>query len=152
MGRDINIDASLEPAPIAGDRRLIGRLVSNLVDNALRHNVPGGTARIVVRAGASDVDLAVINTGPVVPAAEVDRLLQPFQRLAGDRVGHGEGLGLGLSIVAAIANAHDAALEVKPGADGGLEISVRFERAPDADRVAASPADANAVEVGLVET
>ncbi len=151
-GRDIHVDASVEPAPIAGDRRLIGRLVSNLVDNALRHNVPGGTARIVVRARASDVDLAVINTGPVVPAAEVDRLLQPFQRLTRDRVGHGEGLGLGLSIVAAIANAHDAALEVKPGADGGLEISVRFERAPDADRVAASPADANAVEVGLVET
>ncbi len=151
-GRDIHVDASLEPAPIAGDRRLIGRLVSNLVDNALRHNVPGGTARIVVRAGAGDVDLAVINTGPVVPAGEVDRLLQPFQRLAGDRVGHGEGLGLGLSIVAAIANAHDAALEVKPGADGGLEISVRFERAPDADQVAASAVDTNAVEVGLVET
>jgi signal transduction histidine kinase len=94
----------------------------------------------------------VINTGPVVPEGEVDRLLAPFQRLAGDRVGHGEGLGLGLSIVAAITNAHDAALEVMPRAEGGLEISVRFARAPDADRMGTSPVDAHAVEVGLVET
>jgi signal transduction histidine kinase len=151
-GRGIQVDGSLEPASIAGDRRLIGRLVSNLVDNALRYNVPGGTARIVVRARPSDVDLAVINTGPVVPAAEVDRLLQPFQRLAGDRVGHGEGLGLGLSIVAAIAKAHDAALDVKPNAQGGLEIDVRFRRVPEADGVATPFADADAVEVGLVET
>jgi signal transduction histidine kinase len=151
-GRGIHVQASLQPAQIAGDRRLIGRLVSNLVDNALRYNVPGGTARIEVRAGASDVDLAVINTGPVVPAAEVDRLLQPFQRLAGNRIGHGEGLGLGLSIVAAIASAHHATLEVKPGAEGGLEVVVRFGRAPAADAVATSPTDAHAVEVGLVET
>jgi signal transduction histidine kinase len=151
-GRGVRVDASLKAAPIAGDRRLIGRLVSNLVDNALRYNVPGGTAGIVVRAGASDVDLTVINTGPVVPEGEVDRLLAPFQRLAGDRVGHGEGLGLGLSIVAAIANAHDAALEVMPRAEGGLEISVRFARAPDADRMGTLPVDAHAVEVGLVET
>jgi signal transduction histidine kinase len=151
-GRGIHVDASLEPVAIAGDRRLIGRLVSNLVDNALRYNIPGGTARIVVRAEASDVDLAVINTGPVVPAAEVDRLLQPFQRLAGARVGHGESLGLGLSIVAAIANAHNAALEVKPGAHGGLEVNARFARAPEGDGVAVTPRDARGVEVGLAET
>jgi signal transduction histidine kinase len=151
-GRCVHVDASLEPAPIAGDRRLIGRLVSNLVDNALRYNVPGGTAGIVVRAGASDVEFTVINTGPVVPEGEVDRLLAPFQRLAGDRVGHSEGFGLGLSIVAAITNAHNAALDVTPRAEGGLEISVRFARAPDADRLGISPADENAVEVGLVET
>ncbi|MFZ0972171.1 MAG: ATP-binding protein [Solirubrobacteraceae bacterium] len=126
--RAIQIDASLEPAPISGDRRLIERLVSNLVDNALRHNIPGGTARVGVRALAGEVEIAVANTGPLVPAQEVERLLQPFQRLAGDRVGHGEGLGLGLSIVAAIARAHQAALDVKPGAEGGLEISVRFAR------------------------
>jgi len=150
--RGIDVDALLEPAPILGDRRLIARLVSNLVDNAVRHNARGGTARIVVRTGPSDVDLAVVNTGPVVPAAEIDRLLQPFQRLAGDRVGHGDGVGLGLSIVAAIANGHDAVLDVKPGAHGGLEVSVRFARAPDADREAASPLHSEAVGLGLVET
>jgi signal transduction histidine kinase len=131
--RSIQIDASLEPAPISGDRRLIERLVSNLVDNALRHNTPGGTARVAVRALAGEVEIAVANTGPFVPAQEVGRLLQPFQRVAGDRVGHGEGLGLGLSIVAAIARAHQAALDVKPGAEGGLEISVRFARLRDGE-------------------
>ena len=120
----------------------------------MRHNVPGGTAsacRVRARRGPRERSRSS-TPGPVVPAEEVERLLQPFQRLAGDRVGHGEGLGLGLSIVAAIANAHDAALEVRPGAGGGLEISVRFARAPDADRVAASHRGRNAVEVGLVET
>ena len=150
--RGIRVDVSLEAAPILGDRRLIGRLVSNLVDNALRHNVPGGSVRIVVRTWANDVELSVVNTGPMVPAAEVDRLLQPFQRLAGDRVGHGEGLGLGLSIVAAIANGHDATLEVKPGAEGGLDVSVGFARAPKPDGTPALPPDAQAVELGLFET
>ena len=126
--------------------------MSNLVDNALRHNVPGGSARIVVRTRANDVELSVVNTGPMVPAAEVDRLLQPFQRLAGDRVGHGEGLGLGLSIVAAIANGHDATLEVKPGAEGGLDVSVGFARAPEPDGTPALPPDAQAVGLGLFET
>ena len=150
--RGIRVDVSLEPAPILGDRRLIGRLVSNLVDNALRHNVPGGSARIVVRTRANDVELSVVNTGPMVPAAEVDRLLQPFQRLAGDRVGHGEGLGLGLSIVAAIANGHDATLDLKPGAEGGLDVSVGFARAPEPDGMPALPADGQAVGLGLFET
>jgi signal transduction histidine kinase len=150
--RGVEIETSVEPVPISGDRRLIERLVSNLLDNALRHNDPGGTARIVVRAGASEVDLAVDNTGPLVPAEEVDRLLQPFQRLAGDRVSHGGGLGLGLSIVPAVANAHDAALEVKPGAHGGLEIRVRFARATGEDPDAAPAVDPRAVGVGVVET
>jgi signal transduction histidine kinase len=131
--RAIQIDASLEPAAISGDRRLIELLVSNLVDNAVRHNIPGGTVRVAVRALAGEVEIAVANTGGVVPAQEVERLLQPFQRLAGDRVGHGEGLGLGLSIVAAIARAHQAALDVKPGAEGGLEIGVRFARLHDGE-------------------
>ena len=88
---------------------------------------------MAVRALAGGVEIAVANTGPFVPAQEVGRLLQPFQRVAGDRVGHGEGLGLGLSIVAAIARAHQAALDVKPGAEGGLEISVRFARLRDGE-------------------
>jgi signal transduction histidine kinase len=150
--RGVHLDISLEPAPIAGDRRLIERLVSNLVDNALRYNVVGGTARVVVTAGVRQVDLAVANSGPMVPAEEVDRLLQPFQRLAGDRVGHREGLGLGLSIVAAIANGHGAALEVAPGAEGGLEVRVRFARRSGAEPAGAPPQDAQAVGLGLVET
>ena len=149
---DVHLDVSLEAGRIAGDRRLIGRLVSNLVDNALRYNVRGGSARVEVTVDASYVDLAVINTGPAVPPDEVDRLLQPFHRLAGDRIGHREGLGLGLSIVAAIANAHGAVLDMEPGAGGGLEIRVRFARVAEANGVAASLPDAQAVGPGLVET
>ncbi len=141
----VNVELSVEAALISGDTRLIERLVSNLVDNAIRHNTPGGNARIEVRSGGGDVEVTAINTGPVVPAAQIGRLLQPFQRLAGDRVGHGEGLGLGLSIVAAIATAHGAALDVRPGADGGLEISVRFPRAGPRDLPAPSPRDAQPV-------
>ncbi|HUA06059.1 MAG TPA: ATP-binding protein [Solirubrobacteraceae bacterium] len=151
--RGVHIDASLETAAIAGDRRLIERLVSNLVDNALRYNQPGGTARVEVRPGAGEVELAVANTGPAVPAEEIGRLLQPFQRLAGDRVGHREGLGLGLSVVAAIANAHDAPLDVRPGAHGGLDITVRFARAPaPAPPEDSAQSDPPAVGLGIVET
>ncbi|HTP20087.1 MAG TPA: ATP-binding protein [Solirubrobacteraceae bacterium] len=150
--RGVHLEVSLEGAPIAGDRRLVERLVSNLVDNALRYNDPGGDASVVVRAGASEVELVVANTGPVVPAEEVDRLLQPFQRIGGDRVGHGDGLGLGLSIVAAIASAHGAALEVLPGGHGGLDVNVRFARATDGAREPAAPKGVQAVGASLVET
>jgi len=150
--RGVHIDVSLGSAPIVGDRRLIERLVSNLVDNALRYNRPGGGACITVRGGAEEVELGVANAGPLVPAEEVDRLLQPFQRLAGDRVGHRAGLGLGLSIVAAIANTHDAPLDVRPGAEGGLEISVRFARAPAASDEESPPAHPPAIGLGVVET
>jgi len=150
--RGVQIDASLGSALIAGDSRLIGRLVSNLVDNALRYNHPGGSARVSVRGDGGEVELAVSNTGPTVPAEEVDRLLQPFQGLAGDRVGHREGLGLGLSIVAAIADAHDAPLDVRPGAEGGLDISVRFARAPASQAEEPARSDSWTVGLGVVET
>jgi signal transduction histidine kinase len=122
----VRLDVSLDPAPLSGDRRLIERLVSNLLDNALHHNIPNGSVRVLVGTRGGAATLAVSNTGPLVPAGEIDRLLQPFQRLAPDRIGHRGGLGLGLSIVAAVTNAHDATLDVRPGADGGLQIEVRF--------------------------
>jgi signal transduction histidine kinase len=124
--RRVRLDTSLQPAPLLGDRRLIERLASNLVDNAIRHNIDGGRVRVTVRARAGAAILVIANTGSIVPAQDVERLLQPFQRLAPDRVGQGDGLGLGLSIVAAIAVAHGAALDVRPGADGGLAVEARF--------------------------
>jgi len=68
----------------------------------------------------------VINTGPVIPAAEVGRLLRPFQRFGTERTSHSEGLGLGLSIVQAIAQAHGAALTIRPQPGGGLQAEVSF--------------------------
>jgi signal transduction histidine kinase len=135
----LRLDASLKPAILCGDQRLIERLITNLVENAIRHNTPGGHVHALVeeRSGAT---LTIANTGPLVPAKEVDRLLQPFQRLAPDRVGHRNGVGLGLSIVAAISTAHDATLDIQPGKTGGLKITVRFPPAPDRPRDAKTDA------------
>jgi signal transduction histidine kinase len=133
----LTLEVSLERAAVLGDRRLVERLVSNLVENAIRHNVPHGTVDVSVGAADGCAELRVFNTGAVIPAADVERLLQPFQRLGADRVGYRDGVGLGLSIVAAIADAHDAKLAVRPRAGGGLDVEVRFALAAanDADSV-----------------
>jgi signal transduction histidine kinase len=70
--------------------------------------------------------LSVTNTGPVVEAAAVGRLTQPFERLATERTGHGEGSGLGLSIVQAIVDAHQGSLTIRPRPTGGLTVEVTF--------------------------
>ncbi|HXD64304.1 MAG TPA: ATP-binding protein [Solirubrobacteraceae bacterium] len=121
----LDLRSSLAPAMISGDTRLVARLVSNLVDNAIRHNVDGGRVDVSVLSGGR-ATLTVANTGPVVPEAEVARLLQPFQRLSPDRTSHRDGLGMGLSIVAAIAAAHGAGLAVRARPEGGLEVEVDF--------------------------
>jgi signal transduction histidine kinase len=121
------LESSLELAPASGDARLVGRLAANVVDNAIRYNNPGG--RISVRVGgAAAPTLTVTNTGPVVPPEELDRLRQPFQRMSRDRTTQGGGLGLGLSIVDAIADAHEATLAVRARPEGGLDVEVRFPR------------------------
>jgi signal transduction histidine kinase len=122
----LRLDASLRPAPFSGDPRLVQRLVHNLLDNAIRHNRPQGRVQLLVETRAGRAVLGVGNTGPIVPADQIERLLQPFQRASAERIGEQGGLGLGLSIVAAIATAHDAVLDVQPRPDGGLEIEVRF--------------------------
>ena len=124
--RQIRLHTTLAAAPAAGDPWLAERLIANLADNALRHNTPGGHVEIVTTTRNSRAVLVVANTGPVVPAAAVDKLLQPFQRLGTDRTGHGNGLGLGLSIVQAIADAHGANLTIRPQPSGGLHIEAAF--------------------------
>ncbi len=117
-----------EPAPLDGDPLLVERLVANLVTNAVRHNVPGG--RVEIRTGATHgaAVLSVTNTGPLIPPTEVDRLFQPFQRLDRRRANYKDGHGLGLSIVRAIATAHDATITAHPMPDGGLCVTVAFPR------------------------
>jgi signal transduction histidine kinase len=122
----IHIDEVSEPATIDGDPLLTERLVANLLTNAVRHNVADG--RVEVRTGGQDgrAVLSVTNTGPVIPSADVDRLFQPFQRLDRRRANYKNGHGLGLSIVRAIATAHDATITAHPLPDGGLSVSVSF--------------------------
>jgi signal transduction histidine kinase len=123
--RGLAIDASIATAPVQGDARLLQRLAAILIDNAIRHNIPGGRISIRVTADGQHRSLTITNTGPVIPPGEVTRLLQPFQRLTA-RPADGEGLGLGLSIAAAIAKAHHATLTINPGPHGGLDIGVSF--------------------------
>jgi signal transduction histidine kinase len=123
--RGLRVHAQLGNSPVRGDARLAERLAANLIDNALRHNVPGGWVRVMTGSRAGHAVLAVANTGPVIAADEVGRLFEPFQRLGADRTGR-DGLGLGLSIVRSIADAHHARLRARPVTAGGLDIQVRF--------------------------
>ena len=124
--RNLTLRAALGPAPAAGSPRLAERLAANLVDNALRHNLPGGWVEVTTATTDSRAVLTVANTGPVVPAAAVGRLFQPFQRLDTERTSRGDGFGLGLSIVQAIAETHGATITACPQPGGGLLIHVTF--------------------------
>lgn len=124
--RGVQVRPTLSPAAVQGDRRLAERLVANLMDNALRYNLADGQVEVDTGMKDGRAVLSIVNTGPIVPSADVDRLIQPFQRLGTDRTNQGRGLGLGLSIVQAIAQAHDAKLSIHPRPSGGLEVQVAF--------------------------
>jgi signal transduction histidine kinase len=116
-----------QPAPTSGDPVLLERLVSNLVENAIRHNAPEG--RVSIRTGQNDglATVTVTNTGPIIPAYEVETLFQPFRRLSQERSsGPDRGFGLGLSIVRAVARAHGGAVHARPRDGGGLIVEARL--------------------------
>jgi signal transduction histidine kinase len=121
----IVIDADLSPGPALGDRVLLERLAANLLDNAVRYNVTGGSIRVVTGTGDGMSYITVTNTGPLVPESAVASLFEPFTRLDG-RVGNGQGVGLGLSIVASVVNAHYGHLRAEALPDGGMAISARL--------------------------
>jgi signal transduction histidine kinase len=119
----VTVQTALEPAPAVGDPVLVERLVTNLIDNAVRHNVPGGWVQVATgtRAGMAFIDVA--NGGPLIPPELVPSLFEPFRRLS-DRAGSPDGMGLGLSIVRSVALAHRGHATACPRAAGGLEITV----------------------------
>jgi signal transduction histidine kinase len=120
----LRVVPSVEPAKVYGDPLLVARLVANLCDNAIHYNAPGGRIEVAVRPQVGRVRLAIANTGPVVPAEQVTRLFEPFQRMR--RTADDGHHGLGLSIVRAIATAHAATLGAAPRPGGGLVIEVLF--------------------------
>jgi signal transduction histidine kinase len=126
----VRLDLALSAAPASGEPRLAESLIANLVDNAIRYNVPGGwvSVRTGVREGGAIV--SVSNSGPVVPAEEVDRIFEPFQRLGAERVWERDehGHGLGLAIVRAIADTHGASVTAAGRATGGLDVVVVFPK------------------------
>jgi len=122
----LDVQAAITPAPATGDPCLAQRLVVNLFDNALRHNVTGGHVTVATRSESGQAVLTIANSGPVVSPDDIDRIFQPFQRLRGQRANLPDGLGLGLSIVQSVAAAHGAILNARARPRGGLDIEVRF--------------------------
>jgi signal transduction histidine kinase len=125
-GLGLDVAATLATAPAEGDPRLVERLIANLIDNAIRHNIPGG--HLAITTGIRDLHafVSIVNTGPTVPPEEIQCLFQPFQRVGGARTRHDNGHGLGLSIVQAIASAHRAELTARAREEGGLIFEVSF--------------------------
>lgn len=125
-GRKLRMESSLGRAVVRGDPDLAERLAANLIDNAIRYNIPGGSVEVRTETTRGHAVLTVANTGPTVPPDKAGQLFEPFQRLIDDRASHPDGHGLGLSIVRAIADAHNASLEVRPQPHGGLIITACF--------------------------
>lgn len=125
----LTFDTTIRPARTTGNPRLVERLVANLLNNAVRHNVDGGRIELETDTRDGRAVLTIANTGPTIPAGELERIFQPFQRLDTTRVTGASGLGLGLSIVLAIADAHDATVTTTAPADGGLRVQIEFPAA-----------------------
>jgi signal transduction histidine kinase len=123
----ITVAADLHPAPLNGDPALVERLVANLIDNAIIHNL-ADDAWITVETGNEGGGswLRVSNSGPQIPEQMIAEIFEPFRRLDGERTATTTGLGLGLSIVRAIADVHGATLATRPVDGGGLQVEVRF--------------------------
>jgi signal transduction histidine kinase len=133
----LRFDAWLDTALTSGDERLLERLVTNLVDNALRYNQSRGWIEVTTATREGSAVLRVANSGPVVPPAEVERLFQPFERLGTDRIARGDSWGLGLSIVRAIATAPGADFAAEKRPEGGLAIEVTFPPPSGAEKLSA---------------
>lgn len=114
---------------VTGSQALLSRLVGNVIGNAICHNVDGGWVRITTQTDGVRASLVVENGGQVFDQRQVDELAQPFRRLAADRTGSDKGSGLGLSIVAAIAEAHGGTLDLQARSGGGLRVCVELPSA-----------------------
>lgn len=126
----LQVTSSIEAAPLTGNSALVKRMIANLIENAVRYNVPGGSIDLRTECRDGSAVLTVANSGLSVSRDDVDRLFQPFQRLGNDRITHPGGHGLGLSIVRAVVTAHDAGLKIRLRPSGGLIVQIFFPLSP----------------------
>src|SRR4051812_13047426 len=124
----VRLDLQVETAQVRGDRILLDQMLANLIQNAIRHNEPGGYVQITVRTAESDSIVEVRNSGPVLSDAEMANLFQPFSRGSWAR-SERSGFGLGLAIVQSVARTHGGRVEAVSGPAGGLSVTVHLPAA-----------------------
>ncbi|WEH39269.1 ATP-binding protein [Streptomyces sp. NBC_01218] len=123
--KGVEIRGERVSAVVQGNGVLLERIALNLVQNAVRYNAPAaGWVEVTTRLGPGQALLVVSNTGPVVPAYEIDNLFEPFRRLRTERTGSDKGVGLGLSIARSVARAHGGRIIAEPREGGGLVMRV----------------------------
>ena len=129
---NLALGRSLGVADVAGSRTLLSRLALNLIDNAMRHNQPGGWVHVTTTTEGQSSRLIIENGGPILDTADVGQLGRPFWRGGEERTRSDGGVGLGLSIVVAIAAAHHGTVELEARPDGGMRVVVDLPRATSA--------------------
>lgn len=123
--KGVVIRGERKPSVVQGNGVLLERIALNLVQNAVRYNVPeDGWVEVTTEVQHGQAVLVVSNTGPVVPAYEIDNLFEPFRRLRTERTGSDKGVGLGLSIARSVARAHGGHIAAQPREGGGLVMRV----------------------------
>jgi len=123
--KGVEIRGVRAPAVVQGNGVLLERIALNLVQNAVGYNVPdNGWVEVTTEVQHGQAVLVVSNTGPVVPAYEIDNLFEPFRRLRTERTGSDKGVGLGLSIARSVARAHGGHITAQPREGGGLVMRV----------------------------
>jgi signal transduction histidine kinase len=123
----LRLELDLRPAPVLGDRQLLRTMAANLLDNAVRHNTVDGWVEARTESSGDVARLEIANSGPKMTAGEAASLTEPFRRLGTTRTG--DGVGLGLSIAASVAQAHGGELAIDPLEQGGLRVSARLPTA-----------------------
>jgi two-component system sensor histidine kinase VanS len=127
----VTIETSGDITPTIGSHALLLQLTTNLVHNAIVHNLPEhGIVRVNTAIGPESVVLAVENTGDKLTPQLASTLTEPFQRGTGRIRSDHAGVGLGLAIVKSIAQAHDGTLTIVPRPDGGIRVTVQLPAAP----------------------
>ncbi|WP_105968594.1 sensor histidine kinase [Streptomyces geranii] len=123
--KGVELRGTRDPVVVQGNGVLLERIALNLVQNAVRYNVPeDGWVEVNTVTQHGQAVLLVSNTGPVVPAYEIDNLFEPFRRLRTERTGSDKGVGLGLSIARSVARAHGGHISATPREGGGLVMRV----------------------------
>ncbi|WP_167104166.1 ATP-binding protein [Amycolatopsis granulosa] len=129
--RGLTIETSSDETPTSGSHALLLQMTTNLVHNAIVHNLPEhGSVRVNTAVRPDSVVLTVENTGAKLSPQLVSTLTEPFQRGTQRIRSDHAGAGLGLAIVKSIAKAHDGTLTLTPRPDGGLCVTVRLPAAP----------------------